>query len=304
LDSEVNQNGWESVRSGKDLFYCQPIRFNYDSIQFMDYVPPYFAFYRQIIRTLLDRRVITQTMSVLVVCGGEIDKKVFEQLGFTDVTISNLDSRMTGREFAPYKWSSQDAEALTFPDNSFDLVVVCAGLHHCHSPHRALLEVYRVARRCAVAIEARDGLLSRVAVRLGVVDEYEVTAVAGNNLAFGGVKNSPVPNYIYRWTEREVIKTIASYAPYSPPEILWFHKFEPPFEVLKVRKTLKALLLLYVAFPILWLITRIFKSQCNLFAFAILKPDLPSELFPWLELQDGRPAINRAWVKERFTVTE
>src|SRR6266496_3290333 len=196
----------------------------------MDCVASYFDFYLRIIKTLLDRRIVTQSMSVLVVCGGQTDKKLFQELGFDNVTISNLDSRMTGRDFLPYEGISQDAEALTFPDNSFDVVVVCAGLHHCYSPHRALLEIYRVARRCAVALEARDGFLSRIAVRLGVVDEYELTAVIGNDYAFGGVKNSSVPNYIYRWTEREVIKTIASAAPHAKPQALWFHEFAPPIE--------------------------------------------------------------------------
>src|SRR5205814_4551563 len=130
-------------------------------------------------------------------------------------------------------WSYQDAESLTFADNSFDMVMACAGLHHCHSPHRALLEMYRVARHCALALEARDSFLSRIAVHLGVVDEYELTAVVGNDYAFGGVKNTSVPNYIYRCTEREVIKTISSYAPYAPSRVLWFHEFAPPIANLK-----------------------------------------------------------------------
>jgi ubiquinone/menaquinone biosynthesis C-methylase UbiE len=266
----------------------------------MDYIPPYYDFYGRILTNLLASGIVRKDMSVLVVCGGDTDKKVFQGLGFTNVTISNLDSRMKGTEFAPYKWSFQDAEALTFADNSFDLVVVCAGLHHCPSPHRALLEVYRVARRCAVALEARDGFLSRIATRLGVVDEYEVTAVAGNNLQFGGVKNTAIPNYIYRWTEREVTKTIASYAPYARPEILWFHAFDPPFVVLRARKTPRALLLLYGAYPLLWLITRVFKSQCNLFGFAIRKPDLERNLFPWLTIEGGKPSINPRWVEQHF----
>jgi ubiquinone/menaquinone biosynthesis C-methylase UbiE len=45
----------------------------------------------------------------------------------------------------------QDAENLSYDDRAFDLVVVHAGLHPCYSPHRALLEMYRVARRCVVA---------------------------------------------------------------------------------------------------------------------------------------------------------
>ena len=266
----------------------------------MDSVPPYFGFYQRIIRTLLDRGIIQPDMSVLVVCGGATDQRVFEELGFKDVSISNLDSRMTGTEFAPYKWSYQDAEALTCPDDSFDVVVACAGLHHCHSPHRALLEIYRVARRCAVALEARDGFLSRIAVRLGVVDEYELTAVIGNDYAFGGVKNTSVPNYIYRWTEREVIKTIASYAPHARPRALWFHEFAPPIENLKVRKTVKGLIIMYAAYPALWLLTKLFKRQCNLFAFAMLKPDAAQDVFPWIKMQNGKPDIDKDWVEQNF----
>src|SRR5437867_13203256 len=106
----------------------------------METLPPYFSFYREMVEKLLVRGVVNPNMSTLVLCGGETDKKIFEELGFTDVTISNLDTRMNGNEFAPYKWSFQNAESLTWSDDSFDLVVVCAGLHHCHSPHRALLE--------------------------------------------------------------------------------------------------------------------------------------------------------------------
>jgi ubiquinone/menaquinone biosynthesis C-methylase UbiE len=266
--------------------------------------PPYFKFYVRIIKSLISRNIVDPTMSVLVVCGGVADKRLFQELGFTDVTISNLDSRMTGKEFEPYKWSYQDAERLTFPDNSFDLVVVCAGLHHCYSPHRALLECYRVAKQCAVALEARDGFLSRIAVRLGVVDEYEVTAVVGNKLLFGGVANTPIPNYIYRWTKREVTKTIASYAPYTPPRALWFHEFEPPIVVLRQRKTVKGLLVMYAAYPILWILTKVFPSQCNLFAFAVLKPDLSQKVFPWIKVQAGRPLINREWVEKHFKPTD
>lgn len=266
----------------------------------MDSTPSYYPFYRRIVRESLAQGLVTLKMSVLVVCGGETDRKLLQDFGFSDVTISNLDSRMSGKEFAPFKWSFQDAESLTYADDSFDLVIACAGLHHCHSPHRALLEIYRVARRCAVALEARDGVLSRVAARLGVVDEYEITAVAGNDLAYGGLKNTSIPNYIYRWTEREIAKTIASYAPYARHEIQWFHEFDPPFVVLRARKTLKGLLLLYGAYPALWLITRVFKSQCNLLGFAIRKPDFRKELFPWLKLEGGKPAIHREWVEERF----
>jgi ubiquinone/menaquinone biosynthesis C-methylase UbiE len=86
----------------------------------------------------------------LVVCRGEFDRDTLLEEGYTAVTISNLDDRVRGDEFAPYAWSFQDAEALSFPDRSFDYCIVHAGLHHCASPHRALLEMYRAARRAGL----------------------------------------------------------------------------------------------------------------------------------------------------------
>lgn len=262
--------------------------------------PVYYKLYLRIISRLLQEGIVRPDMRVLVVCGGDNDKAAFESFGFKDVTIANLDHRMTGVEYLPYQWSLQDAEALSYDDNAFDLVAICAGLHHCRSPHRALLEAYRVARRCAVALEARDGFLSRIAVRLGVVDEYELTAVIGNDYQYGGVRNTSVPNYIYRWTEREVIKTIRSFAPHARHRFLWFHDFAPPVENLRNRKTMQGLLVLLVAYPFLWLLTRLFPSQCNLFGFAILKPAAAGDYHPWIKVEGVEPRIDRQWVEQHF----
>jgi len=267
----------------------------------MEYIPPYYDFYLRTLRDLLAKGIVSRQMSVLVVCGGETDRKVLQALGFTDVTITNLDTRWTEEELAPYRWVVQDAESLTYSDNAFDVVVVCAGLHHCHSPHRALLEMFRVAKHCALALEARDSILSRVAERLKVADEYELTAVISDEYLHGGVKNTPIPNYVYRWTEREVSKTIASYYPSAPPQIFWYHGFAPPVGLLKGRKNPMGLLVMYCAYPILWLLIRIFKSQGNLFAFVVIKPDLVTGLFPWLVLKDGAMAFNSEWAEKNFT---
>ena len=128
-------------------------------------------FYSETLRRLLNDGWMGLDSSVLVVCGGAYDRDVFYGLRFRRVTISNLDShldsRMDGREFAPYPWSSQDVERLGFEDGAFDFVVVHQGLHHCHSPHRGLLEMYRVARRGVLAFEPRDTRLVRLGVRRG-----------------------------------------------------------------------------------------------------------------------------------------
>src|SRR5712692_9219823 len=105
------------------------------------------AFYMEVLKDLLWSNVLHRKMRILVLCGGQTDRDALVRCGFQDCVISNLDVRTTGREFHPLEWSLQDAENLSFEDNSFDFYIVHSGLHHCYSPHRALLEMYCVSRK-------------------------------------------------------------------------------------------------------------------------------------------------------------
>ena len=244
------------------------------------------SFYRRVLGQLLEDDVLRRDMSVLVVAGGSADRDAFHELGFERVTISNVDEAVMAEELAPYEWSYQDAENLDYQDASFDLTIVSAGLHHCHSPHRALLELYRVARVAAVALESRDSSLMRLAVRLGAVDEYELAAVAAHGLRSGGVANTSTPNYVYRWSEREVEKTVASFAPHARHRIRFFREFELPEALVEIDRGARANML-RLARPVVTGITRVLPRQANLFAFAIEKPRLPADLQPWMRVDDG-----------------
>ncbi len=224
------------------------------------------GFYGRVLGGLLEQGLVHRDGRVLVAAGGEVDRQAFAAAGFTDVTITNV-SPGPGEEL-------QDAERLTYADDAFDLAVISAGLHHCASPHAAVLELYRVARRGLLALEARDSALMRLAQRLGVVDEYELTAVADNDFASGGVRNSQVPNFVYRWTEREVEKTIASAHPERRHRFVYFRELELPVSVLELggRAYWR-----HAAAP-LRLVTKAFPRQANLFAFAVFR----GELQPWL----------------------
>ena len=257
------------------------------------------SFYGRELEQLLDQGVIRKDMSVLVVAGGAADRDAFHDLGFERVTISNVDEDVAAEELAPYEWSFQDAEALTYPDGSFDLAVVSAGLHHCRSPHRALLELYRVASVAALAIESRDSALMRVAVRLGAVDEYELAAVAAHGFRSGGVANTSTPNYVYRWSEREVEKTVASFAPHARHRIRFFREFELPEALVEIDRGARARLLRLAA-PVVTGVTRVLPSQANLFAFAIEKPHQPEDLQPWMRMEDGEPRPDPGVVGKRY----
>jgi SAM-dependent methyltransferase len=220
--------------------------------------------------------------SILAVCGGASDREALLECGYSAVTISNLDERMRGDEFAPYAWSFQDAESLSFPDDSFDYCVVHCGLHHCASPHRGLLEMYRVARRGVLICEARDSTFMRMAIALKWVPDYELNAVRANSHRWGGVRNSCVPNFVYRWTEREVEKTVASFAPYAPPQIRFFYGLRVPTERLPFHSSRSLGWIPAALETAIGLFTRVFPKQGNNFAFYIQKPD-DASLFPWLK---------------------
>jgi len=178
-------------------------------------------FYEQVIRQGLSDHLQD---SILVACGTGGDAKILRSIGFTNVTITNLDKDRTDG-IAPFTWKREDAEALSFPDGSFDWVLVDAGLHHCASPHKAFTEMYRVCRKGALVLEARDSLVMRLAVKLGLVPEWEQIAVA---LTGAGLRAGPIPNYIYRWTEREVWKTLESAYPNHAHRLRFFYGMRVP----------------------------------------------------------------------------
>jgi hypothetical protein len=158
-------------------------------------------------------------------------------------------------------------------DQQFDWVFVSDGLHHCSRPHAALLEMYRVCKKGIIVVESRDNLLMRLATRLGIADEYEVRAVRTNGGHSGGVDNTSVPNYVFRWTERELKKTLRSFDP-SGPQAFRF------YSTVSIPDRLTNPILRGVAERV----AQRFKSRGNTFAMVATRP---SAVWPWLEVRDG-----------------
>ena len=234
--------------------------------------------------------------SVLVVGGGLADKCIFQELEFKHVVISNLDTRLSGDEFYPYKWSYQNASQLNYEDCSFDFVVVHAALHHCEAPHRALLEMYRVAKIGIIAFESRDSFVMKVIEALKLTQTYEHAAVYySDDCKFGGVNNTEIPNYIYRWTEREVEKTINSYAPYAYHHFHYRYGYDVPCTPVMDKKSQLKLLFVSIVQPFYKIFSLLFPKQQNLFGFYIEKPNIPNDLYPWLSLRDEKIRFNALW---------
>jgi SAM-dependent methyltransferase len=232
-------------------------------------------FYARVLRANINSSSISISDSVVVVCGGTYDAQILQQLGFTNVTLTNVDDAY---DCKPFTWKHEDAENLSFPDSSFDWAFVHAGLHHCASPHRGFLEMCRVARKGVLVIEARDSALIRAAVRLGLVPAYELEAVALHEFGSGGVRNSAIPNYIYRWTEREARKTVESAYPGRNNRIQFYYGIVLPTQRLSMNTPLNRLTAKIVGIFALML-QFVVPKQCNLFGFVVTSNGTK----PWIE---------------------
>ena len=242
----------------------------------------------------LNKLIRDREAKILIVAGGQFDKKVFMDLGFNNVILSNIDSRMNDSQYYPFQWSFQDAENLTFKDNEFDYSVIHAALHHCKSPHKALLEMYRVSKKGVLSFESKDSILMKLAVKFNLTYQYELPAVFYNDMKHGGVTNTEIPNFVYRWTEYEIEKTVNCYAPFSKHKIKYFYDFSfPKFESQFFMKNL-------FLFILKILLNLVPKNQGNLFAFFIEKPNLYRDSFPWISFKKNKLSLNKKWLKNNW----
>jgi len=237
---------------------------------------------------------LAPTDSVLAICAAASEQRVFQAAGLSTATISNLDNRLESPDFAPYCWSYQDAQNLTFDAAAFDHVFVSDGLHHCDSPHRGLLEMFRVASKSVIVFESRDSMLMRLANRTGLVPEFEVEAVIGSGLSHGGVNNTEVPNFVYRWTEREFEKTIASFHPEGPCRFKYFYSMNLPTARVAMSGSRLRALAVRLAVPVAKVLEWLVPSQGNSFCMVARKPR-EGELWPWLEKRDGKVGFRASY---------
>jgi SAM-dependent methyltransferase len=168
--------------------------------------------------------------SLLIIGAGNDDLEIAQECGFKNIRCSNLDG--SGGML------TLDAEAMNLSNGSYDVVFAHAVLHHCASPHKAVLEAVRVCRKAFIFLEGNDSLLMRVALRLGASSEYEDMAVRVSGGTHGGLRNTAIPNYVYRWTPRDLKKTLCSGFPQNGLrlEVRRFFDFYAVPEMLDARR--------------------------------------------------------------------
>jgi len=252
--------------------------------------------YERALASLQSQGLIGVEDRILVACGGDTDARALRHRGFRDALITNLDDRRS-EGIGPYAWQSCDAEDLPFADDSFDWGIVNAGLHHCRSPHRGLLELLRVSRRGILAIEARDSLLMRLAVRMGLAPDYELECVA---LGTGGLRDGPVPNFIYRWTEREVRKTVESADPGAVNELRFYYGLVLPEERMTMAGPTKRLAA-RIGGLFARALFRLMPRQGNRFAFAVVRTGRAK---PWIKAGELDPDYRLGFDPARYVPEE
>jgi SAM-dependent methyltransferase len=234
----------------------------------------------------LDMCGVDKSQPVLVLGGGREDLEILTACGFQQIVLSNLES----------DGLALDAENVALPDDSYSMVFAHAILHHCRSPHKAVGEMVRVAREHVFFVEPNDSAALRFLVRGGLSFPYELSAVAGQEYLHGGMRNGPIPNYIYRWTGREVSKCVSAYHPERQFEVrahpFWdFYVNEHELlgrkgsrvpQVARMVGPTNLISLLRLGQVILNLLPSV-RAQGNKFFCAISK----KELQPWIETREG-----------------
>ncbi len=245
----------------------------------------------KVIRHYFEACGVDTNQPVLVLGGGQEDLEMLAACDFKQIVLSNLDGTAM----------ALDAENISLPDDSYPVVFAHAVLHHCRSPQKALGEMVRVSQKHAFFLEPNDSWALRMLVRLGFSFPYEIGGVVNHGCS-GGMRNGSIPNYIYRWTEREVIKSVSTYHPERQFQVRthsYWDFYVNEEELLARTETLVA-----------WLATRLgprsflallhlgqaflnrlpfVRSQGNKFFCSISK----RELQPWIEIMDGHHCVRR-----------
>jgi len=98
-------------------------------------------------------------------------------------------------------YSAENAEALSFPDDSFEFVYCKESFHHFPRPYIALHEMFRVAKTAVILTEPRDFMIDRGFLYPILKVINKIRGKSNRQHRF-----EEVGNYVYSLSEREMEK--------------------------------------------------------------------------------------------------
>jgi SAM-dependent methyltransferase len=114
-----------------------------------------------------------------ICCGSGMDAEYLARAGAIVVALDISPGAIArsevrrNRSGVAYEALVGDAEHLPFPDNSFEYAFVHDGLHHLVDPTIAIAEMARVARVGLIITEPADAALTKLLIRLGIMQPHE-----------------------------------------------------------------------------------------------------------------------------------
>ena len=213
-------------------------------------------------------KFLSKGKSILVLGASSDEASLFHKLQFKRVTLSNIDlAQLKGAEKYKFKKIKIDFKNLfKIKNNSYDYVVVHASIHHTSRPHNILLEMYRIAKHGILIVESNDSFVMRLSVKLNFSEDFEKSAL---NTCVKGVDGSNIPNYVYRWTEREIKKLFYSYQPDKKINII-FNYQDNIFNEGLSNNSIKKIIITF-SYLFLKIIFFLFPKQKNLMSIYIDK---------------------------------
>ena len=163
------------------------------------------------------KNFIDKNSNFLLISASLYEVKILKDLGYLNFSITYHDEDEKN-QFLDFGFKENinlfksDLRDLTFKDKSFDYTITNATIHHIDLPHKAITELYRVAIKGVLVIESTDSLIMRLATKIKLAEEFEVSSV-NEDKNIGGLLDTAIPNYVYRWTEKEILKLLKSFDP-------------------------------------------------------------------------------------------
>lgn len=216
-------------------------------------------------------KYLPRKSKILVVSPSSQEVNFFFEKNYQDVTFgvyskNDLKSLSLNSKFGNF--IKIDARYIRFKDKYFDYTFANAILHHIDLPHLAVSELYRVSKRGVLIIEGNDSLVMRISTYFNFSEEYEKSATINEQ---GGLLGTSIPNYVYRWKEREIIKLLNSYNPEIFHKIYFAYDFYLKNEGVKKMHSVFKMAIRTVLEKFLNIFLLIFRKQGNLVSIYIDK---------------------------------